>query len=484
MEQNVNEKVKKVFISYSWTNDFHEKWVYELAERLVSEGGVDVVLDKWDLKQGQDKYAFMESMVQDPTIDKVLIICDKGYKEKADNREGGVGTETQILTPELYGKISETRYIPVIAQEGENSFDEYMPNYIKSRIGIVMSSPDSYMKGYEELLRAIYDKPRFIKPKLGNKPSFLDNEVKTATKLKFINKSLSNYINDNRQGMIISTIIDFQDEFYNELNKFIIDNEDFKQPIDEQLIENIDKMIFIRDEYINFIENLIIGYKEFNSDIIIEIFEKLYQYTEYKGAGNSYNNCITEHYKFFITETFIWTNIILFKYKKYNIMKDILYTRYHVESKFENGTKHFSDFRYWLDGLESKNNRLNSKRLCICADKLVERSIYKNKNYKDELVEMDILLYYISKVNEGRFEHWYPVTYIYKGYYRKMELIERMDRKSYFDEVKILFNVEDKQGMAKLIEEKLSNLDRGFSGAFQRIPTIKDSINTDEIAKY
>lgn len=43
------EKIKKVFISYSWTNVTHEKWVLELAERLVSDG-VDVVLDKWDLK--------------------------------------------------------------------------------------------------------------------------------------------------------------------------------------------------------------------------------------------------------------------------------------------------------------------------------------------------------------------------------------------------------------------------------------------------
>lgn len=47
----------------------------------------------------------MESMVQDSSIDKVLIICDKGYKEKADDREGGVGTETQIITPTLYGKV-------------------------------------------------------------------------------------------------------------------------------------------------------------------------------------------------------------------------------------------------------------------------------------------------------------------------------------------------------------------------------------------
>ena len=97
------ENNKKVFISYSWTTPNHERWVLELAERLV-DNGVDVVLDKWDLAEGQDKYAFMEKMVQDETINKVLIICDKGYKDKANDRAGGVGTETQIITPMIYSK--------------------------------------------------------------------------------------------------------------------------------------------------------------------------------------------------------------------------------------------------------------------------------------------------------------------------------------------------------------------------------------------
>ena len=61
----------KIFISYSWTNPSHESWVINLAERLVSDG-VDVSIDKWDLKEGHDKFNFMETMVKSPDIDKVL----------------------------------------------------------------------------------------------------------------------------------------------------------------------------------------------------------------------------------------------------------------------------------------------------------------------------------------------------------------------------------------------------------------------------
>lgn len=45
------DKIPKIFISYSWSSD---ALVLELANRLVFHG-VDVVLDKWDLKEGNDK---------------------------------------------------------------------------------------------------------------------------------------------------------------------------------------------------------------------------------------------------------------------------------------------------------------------------------------------------------------------------------------------------------------------------------------------
>ena len=66
------DRVPKIFISYSWSSDW---LVVPLAERLVSHG-IDVVLDKWDLKEGQDKYAFMEQCVNNSDITKVLIVCD------------------------------------------------------------------------------------------------------------------------------------------------------------------------------------------------------------------------------------------------------------------------------------------------------------------------------------------------------------------------------------------------------------------------
>jgi len=107
------EKTPKVFISYSWSSPEHEEKVLNLATRLMSHG-VEVIIDKWDLKEGQDKYAFMEQAVTSNDIDRVLIISDKMYAEKANSRRGGVGDETIIISPEIYGSVNQDKFIPVV----------------------------------------------------------------------------------------------------------------------------------------------------------------------------------------------------------------------------------------------------------------------------------------------------------------------------------------------------------------------------------
>src|SRR4051812_15546819 len=105
----------KVFVSYSWTSEDHVNWVVRLAVRLVSDG-VDVVLDQWDLKEGHDKYAFMERMVTDPGVSKVLAVCDETYADKANGRRGGVGAETQIISKDVYEKVKQEKFIPLIRE--------------------------------------------------------------------------------------------------------------------------------------------------------------------------------------------------------------------------------------------------------------------------------------------------------------------------------------------------------------------------------
>ena len=139
---------KRVFISYSWTTENHEQWVVALGQRLVNDG-VDVVLDKWDLKEGHDKYAFMERMVHSSDIDKVLIILDNKYSEKADGRSGGVGTETAIISPKVYQSTTQEKFIPIIAELNDEGKPP-LPVYLSGKVYIDLSSDDHFEIGYEK----------------------------------------------------------------------------------------------------------------------------------------------------------------------------------------------------------------------------------------------------------------------------------------------------------------------------------------------
>jgi hypothetical protein len=475
-------KEYKVFISYSWTTPEHENWVYELASRLTDDG-IEVRLDKWDLRPGQDKYAFMESMVTDESINRVLIICDSGYKEKADSRSGGVGTETQILTPEIYNKVNQEKFIPIIAERGEK-FDSYMPTFLKSRIGIDMSTDENYESGYEQLLRLIAERPLYRRPAKGKLPSFLFEDEKSHFKTRNIVKQLKGIL-ITKPERVNYLIPDFIDEFENSLDQFQIDYKDIKEPFDEQIYDNINDMIALRDDYIEFLSAICRANINFDIGVVITLFEDLYPYTEFQGSG-TYNELQFDHYKFFITELFLYTVIILIDNNLYKELNILLSTKYFVRSKYERDCEFtFNRFRFYISSLESyRKTRLRLDRVSVTADLLVQRSTVNNKSYKDKLSDADLLLYYLStfKSNGNEFENWFPTTYIYNRY-RKIDILKRLASERHFSKVKALFNVNTKEELKELYETcKVSY--KGYSGSFDRIPDISYHIKPEEICSF
>jgi len=133
---------------------------------------VDVKLDKWDLKPGHDSFKFMEQMVTDPAVTKVILVCDKIYQAKANKREGDVGAESQIISPEIYNKSSQDKFAAVITENDENG-QACVPVFYKGRIYIDFTQDEDFEVRYESLLRWILDKPLYVRPELGSVPSHL-----------------------------------------------------------------------------------------------------------------------------------------------------------------------------------------------------------------------------------------------------------------------------------------------------------------------
>lgn len=198
---------RTVFISYSWDSVEHNEWVLNFADNLM-QGGVDVILDQYELSAGKELTYFMERSVG---ADKILMIMTPNYKLKADKRQGGVGFEYSLITQEYYDKQSDkTKILPVLRA---GSKDKSAPNYMKSIVYHDMVDDKLFDTKLFELIKLIYDKPIIVKPKLGNVPDFSTAIVPDIEK-KLTDFNIQERVNQEKTALIFSNegVILFENE--------------------------------------------------------------------------------------------------------------------------------------------------------------------------------------------------------------------------------------------------------------------------------
>jgi len=158
-------KNPRVFISYTSSDIKNRNWVKDFACRL-RKCGVNARVDMFHLKPGQDLPQWMTNELI--MADKVLIICDKYYAEKADNRKGGVGWETMIIQGDMLSRQEQNKYIAILR---DADIDQSLPIYVKSRYALNWADEDQIDKDFDELLLNLFDCD--IEPPIGDIPSFI-----------------------------------------------------------------------------------------------------------------------------------------------------------------------------------------------------------------------------------------------------------------------------------------------------------------------
>lgn len=157
-----------VFLSYSWASEQHKAWVADLARRLRANG-VDVHLDRWDVRLGHDLTLFMERYA-DPSA-RILVVLSDDYGPKADSRDqhhSGVGTETTILSATVYRSLGSNRVVPLVPDSGTVEGEPVVPTYLMGRSWIDFRG--DHETAYEDLLRDLHDAPLEAAPPLGKNP--------------------------------------------------------------------------------------------------------------------------------------------------------------------------------------------------------------------------------------------------------------------------------------------------------------------------
>lgn len=443
----------KLFISYSWSNREHEQRVVDLATELC-ESGVDVILDKWDLKEGHESVAFMEQMVTNPEIKKVAIICDEKYAAKADGRSGGVGTETQIISKEVYEKAKQEKFVAIVMQKNEDG-KPFLPTYYTSRIYIDLSEDSRYADNFERLLRWVFDKPLYSKPELGDKPAFLSEgehiSLGTAPLFKRCVDALK-----NNKPFAMGAFDEYCNAFTLHLERFRIAAHDGHP--DDAVMKSIEEFLPYRNEAIQLF-TVVAQYSptmEF-ANRIHRLFESLIPYLRRPPQISHWNESDFDNFRFVIHELFLYTLAIFLKHDQIDQAVHLLATPYYIPENSDYGKNVMAGFKAFQEPMPSmahRNHRLKSNRISIRADLLKARCNGMGIDFR-HLMQADFIAFMRSEIeSDDIYKRWYPDTLIYLGhhFHGPFEIFARAVSKAHFDRAKTLLPINDRKDLEPLLK--------------------------------
>lgn len=447
-----------LFVSYSWTDPDHEEWVLQFATEL-RDSGVDVILDKWDLKEGHDAYAFMEKMVTDPKIKKVILVCDSAYVEKADNRQGGVGKEAQIISGEIYEAQDQDKFVAIVVERDAEG-RACLPAYYRSRIYIDLSDSSTYANNFERLLRWIFDKPLYKKPDLGSAPNFLLAEEATAALGTTVRFRRAREGVKNGKDFALGAVTEYLDYLADRLEEIRLDPG--ADPFDEAVVKSIDAFLTYRNEVIELLLSLSL-YMDGSEmrKILHRFFEKLTTYLDRPSHVTQWNISDFDNYRFIIQELFLYTITCLIERDRFDSASYLMNTDYYAQSLVDRGIDPMAGFWIMRQGMPSLNirkERLKMNRLSLRSDILKERCKGVGIDFS-HLAQTDLILYLKSCLLKSSRGYWFPDTLLYftQPFGPPFEMFARSQSSVYFDRVKGLLGLSSKEELVALIQSITSN---------------------------
>lgn len=102
--------------------------------------------------------------------DKVIVIGTPQYKEKSmKSLSGGVSYEESIIHTDLMENIASVKFLPVVRA---GDFSSSLPTLLRRRVGLDFTDDSKYDSLLSEIVREIYDVPKYPIPVLGPVPTF------------------------------------------------------------------------------------------------------------------------------------------------------------------------------------------------------------------------------------------------------------------------------------------------------------------------
>lgn len=366
------------------------------------------------LKEGQDKYAFMEQCVLDESISKVILILDEAYQRKADSRTGGVGTETQIISAEVYARVDQRKFIPVPFQRTADG-DLPVPTFLKSRVYVDLSLESTFAENYERLVRTIFDKPALRKPKLGAPPPYITAPEAPLTHTASYARDAIQAIERQSSGAT-PLLSRYLRELLGVFEAFRATRSEGKI-FDDAVVESIELFRPFRDEFIQVLTAVaeFSGSDEGKVLALREFFEGVAVYLGPPESVSSWRATDFDNYRFIVHELFLYASAILISARLADAFDLFVGEPYFVADR--NGGRHrrYDVFRERLDSLErDRKARLKLTDASVTARMLKERATEKRLDF-EALMTADLVLALRGVfAPDDQAARWFPVTLVYR----------------------------------------------------------------------
>lgn len=456
----------RTFVSYSWSSPEHEEWVLGLASDL-RELGVDVVLDKWEVWDGDDPYPFMERIVTDPELKKVVLVCDREYVRKADAREGGVGAEAQILTPELYrlaatdadvggSKRAESRKFVAVLREHAPPGERLTPAFYGGRIHIDVSESADYADALDRLVKWIYDKPVYEKPPLGRPPAFVTDpgapDTGTSTRQR---RALAALSEDRPHAD--GAVDEYFETLAGNLPRFDVGPEE-ERPVHQVVVERLVQLKPVRDEVLDVLEALV-RYRPDPSgwEPVHAFFQRVIPLLDPDASSGSGSGWSRDHFRIVVLELFLYATALLLRRRRYDAAAYLLGEEFSTGDSWRGGGGVVS-YTYLQRGSDAvARYHQDERQNWISPEGAMLRSRADRPGLSfDAVMQADLVLAVRSEVN-AELGSWWPSTLPYtESRHTVFDVFARAESNAHFDQLKGVLGV----GTADELRERAVSLGR------------------------
>jgi hypothetical protein len=208
--------------------------------------------------------------------------------------------------------------------------------------------------------------------------------------------------------------------------------------------------------------------------VVHRFFESLIPYLSRPSHINQWNETDFDNFKFIVHELFLYALALLLRSENFESANYLLAQPYYVPGNSDHGrdaTVSYIVFRDYMNSLETRNRRLNSRRLSLRADFLEQRSKSSGVQFR-HILQADFVCFLRAELTDSTgYEQWWPETLLYAGrHHGAFELFARSVSKTYLARTLPLLGVSSLDPVKAKLDD--------FAAERRRLPSWQfDSIN-------